>query len=291
MTRSPLHKTEWCTFYWRSHGCRWGHNCNHAHSWREYRGDGSGWPVADDAAPVGDVRRHAATHAPPAGRGTSTLDADLMFWRRHEVMTLTNTDGDEAAWTFWQEAADDPDGTKARAKAKAATPDLSKSCVIPWLDLSAARPEPSETGSLAGSSPDGQQALLQCARNAILGNDPGGDKADHPGDEAADDPGDEAPAESDEAHQEDDGDEPCGDKADEDVRGLLSLAAHQEDEPCGDPALMMGMCVGYFAGAHGAHGLYINYLNQRGGVSQRASFAQVGAIIDRPHGSYPGCRK
>ena len=48
---------------------------------------------------------------------------------------------------------------------------------------------------------------------------------------------------------------------------------------------------GYFAGAHG---FYINTKIKwagMGGVSQRALFAQVGTIIDRPHGSYPGCRK
>ena len=33
------YKTEFCDFYWRSHGCRHGHKCNYAHSVREYRGE------------------------------------------------------------------------------------------------------------------------------------------------------------------------------------------------------------------------------------------------------------
>ena len=34
----PRAKTKWCEFYWRSHGCRHGWNCRHAHTIEEYRG-------------------------------------------------------------------------------------------------------------------------------------------------------------------------------------------------------------------------------------------------------------
>ena len=33
----PLLKTTWCDFRWRSHGCRWGDRCYHAHSIAEYK--------------------------------------------------------------------------------------------------------------------------------------------------------------------------------------------------------------------------------------------------------------
>ena len=29
--RHPLYKTQWCEFFWRSHGCRWGEQCWHCH--------------------------------------------------------------------------------------------------------------------------------------------------------------------------------------------------------------------------------------------------------------------
>ena len=34
----PFLKTQWCDFHWRSHGCRWGDKCWHAHSIYEYKG-------------------------------------------------------------------------------------------------------------------------------------------------------------------------------------------------------------------------------------------------------------
>ena len=34
----PKYKTRWCDFHFRSHGCRFGDNCNHAHSYRDYKG-------------------------------------------------------------------------------------------------------------------------------------------------------------------------------------------------------------------------------------------------------------
>ena len=34
----PLYKSKFCEFVWRSHGCRYGDKCWHAHSWQDYRG-------------------------------------------------------------------------------------------------------------------------------------------------------------------------------------------------------------------------------------------------------------
>ena len=33
-----VYKKKWCDFFWRSHGCRWGNKCTHAHSIHDYRG-------------------------------------------------------------------------------------------------------------------------------------------------------------------------------------------------------------------------------------------------------------
>ena len=38
MHNNPLWKTRWCDFNWRSHGCRKGGDCRHAHSIYDYRG-------------------------------------------------------------------------------------------------------------------------------------------------------------------------------------------------------------------------------------------------------------
>ena len=32
------YKTKWCEFVWRSHGCRHGASCRHAHTWDDYLG-------------------------------------------------------------------------------------------------------------------------------------------------------------------------------------------------------------------------------------------------------------
>ena len=59
----PLHKTVWCHFYWRSHGCRHGSTCGFAHHIQEYNGirdewveyyikKGWPWKVRDDTRPA-----------------------------------------------------------------------------------------------------------------------------------------------------------------------------------------------------------------------------------------------
>ena len=47
----PLFKTTWCEFVVRSHDCRFGEWCNHAHSWRDLRHPGA-WVAPALAAPA-----------------------------------------------------------------------------------------------------------------------------------------------------------------------------------------------------------------------------------------------
>jgi hypothetical protein len=85
------HKTKWCEFYWRSHGCKWGHHCTHAHNIWEYRGpddeftqnarraDGDFDPIGDTTDGPADAAD--ADAADPAGPATglpllSVYDAD-----------------------------------------------------------------------------------------------------------------------------------------------------------------------------------------------------------------------
>ena len=154
-------------------------------------------------------------------------------------------------------------------------------------DWEAGCDEADHTGHEAADDPDEQ--VLEQVMYVVFddGEEAGSDKADHPGHEAADnpqDPGHEAPGQEAQEQVQDD-------TTLEDLYGpgmLWHLYGPGASMPGDDAPPSMDMFIGYFGGAHG---FSINYLNQRGGVSQQASFARVGAIIDRQHGSYSGCRK
>jgi hypothetical protein len=80
-------KTKWCDFHWRSHGCRHGWDCNHAHDISEYRGPADrysqyyidrddAWRADDDGHPIDDAADRPADAADrPADAADRPADA------------------------------------------------------------------------------------------------------------------------------------------------------------------------------------------------------------------------
>ena len=62
----PRFRTQWCEFYNRSHGCRFGDNCNHAHTWYDYRGQHPTWAAPLAAPPFAAPGLAAPALAAPA---------------------------------------------------------------------------------------------------------------------------------------------------------------------------------------------------------------------------------
>ena len=83
---SAMHKTRWCDFYWRSHGCRHGRRCQHAHDIADYRGGydrwvqyyidrGRAWRVDDDGNPVDTSDSDDAVDAADSADAADAADA------------------------------------------------------------------------------------------------------------------------------------------------------------------------------------------------------------------------
>ena len=64
MSRRSLKNTKWCQFVFRSHKCRYGDGCNHAHTWAEYNLANAGrWPSPGEALDNGPQQIADADHA------------------------------------------------------------------------------------------------------------------------------------------------------------------------------------------------------------------------------------
>jgi len=72
----------WCQFFWRSHGCRWGQRCTHAHSISEFNGPSTDpWLAASDGTLSGrmrwDIQRLLLVGHPAAASGGTSSGC---FW-------------------------------------------------------------------------------------------------------------------------------------------------------------------------------------------------------------------
>ena len=64
MSRRSLKNTKWCQFVYRSHDCRHGDSCDHAHTWAEYNLANAGhWPSPGEALDNGPQQIADADHA------------------------------------------------------------------------------------------------------------------------------------------------------------------------------------------------------------------------------------
>ena len=100
----PLYKTTWCDFHWRSHGCKYGDGCTHAHNIWEFRGSQQDewrkWYLArwQDAAARwqdADARWEAAD-----ARGQAA-DARGQRWQPDDARGQDDDDEGHARWRGW----------------------------------------------------------------------------------------------------------------------------------------------------------------------------------------------
>ena len=278
---SSLHKTKWCEFYARSHGCRHGDDCRHAHFWHEYRGT-----HAADGGHIGDVRRHDRSqeaagsdshiqlvnefhqHTDDMRRRSALLDIRLTSLSLivEEVTTVEEEEKEEEVTACKEEDDDEEAGGGEEEQEVTAVKDEYEDDEDRAL-LEAASPM---CRLLVGHTHDEIDRLFSRIKVALTGHDdPGGHKAD-PGDEAADDPHD--PDEAQEQVQDDrstDGDHfLTGDEGPDDPDGAQDDGATRLRWTRWTRGWRWGYSVkmdklqGYFSGAHG---FSIKYLDQRAG--------------------------
>jgi hypothetical protein len=199
--RSSLHKTKWCEFYWRSHGCYHGNNCSHAHFWHEYCGP-SPRTHDVDGGHIGDVRRHDG----PQEAAGSNHHMQLMNEISQCMSNVQRADAAlrqrvvEAAQTINEAAGgQDPGGHNADHPVDEAADRLQEAA-----DNASPADHPGHEAADDLHDPDEAQNQVQddsCLFVPVLtGDDPSGHEADRPGDEAADRPQEAADSDSHAGH-------------------------------------------------------------------------------------------
>ncbi len=111
-----MYKTQWCHFYYRSHGCRWGDRCYHAHDYTDYLGPVQ-WEVVQ--IPVRwDDDADATDGSPDDTPGALSADAPAYVPHSSEPLYTGLPTADEYADPAWLLEAksfdDDPNPWDAR---------------------------------------------------------------------------------------------------------------------------------------------------------------------------------